>query len=136
VEERWASGEVAALLCNPFYAISIHASFAKPHRYACTEASWTVANARAISRLGPRHWLRTLLDVLQQRHVPGCPSAFAPRVADPYEAIMVMPALCLEHEPIVTVDEWIAANLGELREQSPEAWLANLLAVLKGAYTC
>ena len=121
MEDRWTTGDVAALLCNPFL-------------YVFTESSWIASNGRAILRFGPRRWLYALLAALQQRHVPGSPTVAEPRVADPYEAIMVAPALCMEHPPLVTADVWVAANVQGLNDQLAADWLANLLAVLKGAY--
>lgn len=53
---------------------------------------------------------------------------------NPFYAINIDPMLAEPHEPLISEDEWIAANMREIEEQGAEAYLRNLLSVLKGNY--
>ena len=52
---------------------------------------------------------------------------------NPYYAINISPDLAGEHEPIITPEQWIAANLKLMDEIGEQAWLEHLLATLQGA---
>lgn len=62
---------------------------------------------------------------------PGDVSAM---LTNPFYAIQIAPELVEPHEPMVTEDQWIAANVAMLDELGPEPYLRNLLSVLKGNY--
>ncbi len=53
---------------------------------------------------------------------------------NPYYAITIAPALTGEHEPMVSEQQWISANLKVMEEIGQEAWLKRLLEVLKGNF--
>ena len=53
---------------------------------------------------------------------------------NPYYAIRLDSGLFSEHEPMVTEDQWVAANTRLISELGTEAYLRQLLAVLKGDY--
>ena len=53
---------------------------------------------------------------------------------NPYYAITLYPGLFGEHPPMVTEDQWVAANTRLISELGTEAYLRQLLAVLKGDY--
>jgi hypothetical protein len=53
---------------------------------------------------------------------------------NPIYAIEIAPTLAFEHEPMITEEEWIQANLRLLSEIGPEGYLRTLLNVLKGGY--
>jgi len=53
---------------------------------------------------------------------------------NPYYAITLYPGLFGEHPPMVTEDQWVAANTRLIGELGAEAYLRRLLAVLKGDY--
>lgn len=53
---------------------------------------------------------------------------------NPYYAINISPDLVGEHEPLVTQDQWVQANLRLLDEIGAREWLEHLLAVLQGGY--
>lgn len=55
-------------------------------------------------------------------------------LANPIYAINIDPTLAVEHPPLVSEDDWIAANVQGIEELGAEAWLRNLLVVLKGGY--
>jgi hypothetical protein len=132
LSREWELGDVAALLGNPFYAINLHPSFARPHPHTLSETEWVQANRRAIDEFGARRWLEALLAALRQAHAPQQVSAEL-HMADPYAAVTVSPTLCEEHPPLVTEADWIAANERAVAELG-EHWLRNLLAVLKGGF--
>lgn len=54
-------------------------------------------------------------------------------IANPFYAIEFDPVLATRHEPIISEDQWIAANIQLITELGPEPYLRNLLAVLKGS---
>jgi hypothetical protein len=54
-------------------------------------------------------------------------------IANPFYAINIEPELALEHQPLVSESQWIAANLKLMDEIGAEEWLERLLAVLQGA---
>jgi hypothetical protein len=133
VTPEWQPGEVAAIVANPFYAINIHPSLARSHVRALSESDWVRANARAISEFRAKRWLEQLLDSLQQPHTTASMARPGLRLADPYVAVSVHPALCEPHPPLVTEAVWISANERAL-EQGVEPWLRNLLSVLRGGF--
>lgn len=51
---------------------------------------------------------------------------------NPYYAVNISPDLAGQHEPLVTQDQWIQANLRLLDEIGAHEWLEHLLAVLQG----
>jgi hypothetical protein len=55
-------------------------------------------------------------------------------IINPYYAINISPDLAGEHEPLVTQDQWVQANLRLLDEIGAREWLEHLLAVLQGDY--
>ena len=55
-------------------------------------------------------------------------------VINPFYAIQIEPALAEPHEPLVSEDQWVAANVKVLEEIGAEAYLRSLLSVLKGNY--
>lgn len=62
------------------------------------------------------------------------PGDVAALITNPFYAINIDPRLAEPHDPLISEDEWIAANLKEIEEQGAEAYLRNLLSVLKGNY--
>lgn len=62
------------------------------------------------------------------------PGDVAALITNPFYAINIDPMLAEPHDPLISEDEWIAANLKEIEEQGAEAYLRNLLSVLKGNY--
>ncbi len=52
---------------------------------------------------------------------------------NPYYAINIHPDLADEHEPLVTEEQWVQANLKLIDEIGAHEWLEHLLAVLQGA---
>jgi hypothetical protein len=53
---------------------------------------------------------------------------------NPYYAIMLSPGLFGEHPPLVSEEQWVKANLRLVDELGTEAYLRQLLAVLKGDF--
>jgi hypothetical protein len=41
---------------------------------------------------------------------------------------------CCRNKPLVTEDEWVAANVKQIEDMRPEAYLRSLLSILKGNY--
>ena len=55
-------------------------------------------------------------------------------LTNPFYAIQLHPTLCVEHPPIVSREQWIAANARMIKEMGARAWLARLLDVLEGDF--
>jgi len=53
---------------------------------------------------------------------------------NPFYAITIHEGLYGEHDPLVSKDEWVGANMNVLKEVGPEAYLRTLLNVLEGDY--
>ena len=62
------------------------------------------------------------------------PGDVASMVANPFYAINIDEGLALPHEPLISEDDWVKANVGLIAELGPEAYLRNLLSILKGNY--
>ena len=57
--------DVEQILINPFYAVTIHADLATPHKPIVSKAEWIEANLRLIDQIGTEAWLQKLLAVLE-----------------------------------------------------------------------
>ena len=55
-------------------------------------------------------------------------------VGNPVYAINIAPVLAQPHAPLISEEEWIAANAKMIDDLGPEAYLRNLLSILKGNY--
>lgn len=53
-------------------------------------------------------------------------------IANPFYAIEFDPVLAARYDPIISEDQWVAANVHLITELGPEPYLRNLLAILKG----
>ncbi len=53
---------------------------------------------------------------------------------NPYYAITLYPGLFGEHSPLTSEDDWVRANTNLIEQLGTEAYLRQLLAVLKGDY--
>jgi hypothetical protein len=67
-------------------------------------------------------------------HEDWTPGDVASMVANPFYAINIDEGLALPHEPLISEDDWVRANVSLIEELGPEAYLRNLLSVLKGNY--
>jgi len=53
-------------------------------------------------------------------------------LVNPVYAIEIDEDLLFEHEPLVTEDQWVGANIELIKQVGAETWLRELLSVLKG----
>jgi hypothetical protein len=51
---------------------------------------------------------------------------------NPYYVINIQPSLAEDHEPVVSQEKWVQANLKLIDEIGAHEWLQHLLAVLQG----
>jgi hypothetical protein len=56
----------------------------------------------------------------------------AAMLANPFYAIEIDPNLTVPHQPLVSEDQWVAANIQLIKELGAESYLRNLLSILKG----
>ncbi|MBA3809689.1 MAG: hypothetical protein H0X28_15060 [Solirubrobacterales bacterium] len=61
----WSKDDVAAMLINPIYAISIHPDLTGTHEPIVTKQLWIEANQKLIEEVGAQEWLRRLLVTLE-----------------------------------------------------------------------
>jgi hypothetical protein len=61
----WSKDDVAAMLINPVYAVSINPDLTGRHESIVPRERWIEANERLISEIGAKEWLRRLLAVLE-----------------------------------------------------------------------
>ncbi|MEU3457540.1 hypothetical protein ABZ671_28640 [Micromonospora sp. NPDC006766] len=62
------------------------------------------------------------------------PGDVAATIGNPFYAVNIDPDLAVAHDPIISEEEWVAANARLIDELGPKPYLRNLLAVLKGTY--
>ena len=55
-------------------------------------------------------------------------------IGNPFYAINIDPVLAQPHELLISEDQWIAANVKQIQDLGPEAYLRSLLSILKGNY--
>jgi hypothetical protein len=55
-------------------------------------------------------------------------------IGNPFYAINIDPVLAKPHELLISEHQWVAANVTQIHNIGPEAYLRNLLAILKGNY--
>ena len=55
-------------------------------------------------------------------------------IANPLYAINIDEGLAVPHEPLISEDDWVKANVRLIDELGAEPYLRNLLSVLKGNY--
>jgi len=132
----WTPDDIARMLVNPFYAITIAAPLVGRRSASMVVegvSDWLAHNAAALGTpIGDGHeaeevWLWHLLEVLRT-------DAAAADPANPARAIAIAPIFAEEHPPLVTEAQWVASNGKLVRELGAHAWLETLLRVLQGDY--
>src|SRR4051794_26579351 len=49
-------------------------------------------------------------------------------IGNPFYAVEIDPGLAEPHEPLVSEEDWVAANVQSIEEMGPEPYLRNLLS--------
>jgi hypothetical protein len=62
------------------------------------------------------------------------PGDVASMIANPFYAINIDEGLAVPHEPLISEDDWVKANVRLIEELGAEPYLRNLLSILKGNY--
>ena len=70
----WSRDDVAGMLINPIYAISIQPDLAVEHEPLVSRKQWIRANATLIAELGAEQWLSRLPKALEGDY-PASPEA-------------------------------------------------------------
>ena len=63
------------------------------------------------------------------------PADISAMIVNPFYAIEFDSTLAVRHDPIISEDQWIAANVQLINELGSEPYLRNLLAILKGRHS-
>jgi len=53
-------------------------------------------------------------------------------IANPFYAINIAPVLAEPHPLPISEDQWVASNIKLIKDLGPDAYLRNLLSILKG----
>lgn len=69
--DDWTPGDIASMIANPFYAITIDAELTRPHDPLISEDDWIAANVNLIDELGAEPYLRNLLSILKGNYLTG-----------------------------------------------------------------
>lgn len=64
-QQQPSETDVAAMLVNPFYAVTFSDDLFGEHQPMVSEDQWIAANTRLINELGAERYLRQLLTVLK-----------------------------------------------------------------------
>jgi hypothetical protein len=62
------------------------------------------------------------------------PAEVSGLIGSPFYAINIDPILATPHELLISEEQWIAANVKQIQDLGPEAYLRNLISLLKGNY--
>ncbi|MEV1249973.1 hypothetical protein [Nonomuraea sp. NPDC049750] len=62
------------------------------------------------------------------------PEMVAGVTINPFNAVELDPALTARHDPLISEEEWVKANLGVIEQYGAEFFLYALLRILKGEY--
>jgi hypothetical protein len=62
------------------------------------------------------------------------PGDVASMIANPFYAINIDKGLAVPHEPLISEDDWVKANVRLIEDLGAEPYLRNLLSILKGNY--
>ena len=114
-------------LTNPFYAVTFADYLFRHRKLASAQEDWVLLNAKLIDDLGAKEWLEELLDALALDRE----TYDGHDIINPSLAVTISERLQGDHQPLVTRDQWIEANVKQIREVGPNKWLWRLLKVLE-----
>lgn len=118
--------ELSRQLINPFNA-TVLAQHLFDGKIASTKEDWVVLNAKLMEDMGVIVWLRQFLEAvtLPKAEYDGHD------IINPTLAVIISDSLKGEHEPLVTRDQWVDANIKLVGELGIANWLWRLLEVLE-----
>jgi hypothetical protein len=123
-----SNDDAESTIINPFYAILLKEDLFDDHQLEGAKEDWALKNAQLIEEIGSRNWLNELILALS----PGNKlDQVRDSIISPYTAILFSPRLKGEHEPLISREQWINANVKLMKELGTSAWLWQLLAVLE-----
>lgn len=115
-------------IVNPFYAITLKDELFGEHAIEGAKEDWVLKNVQLIEEMGSKDWLGELLLSLSPK---GKPDHVRDTLINPYKGIIFSDRLMGEHEPLVTREMWIDANVKMIKELGADTWLWRLLGVLE-----
>lgn len=119
--------DVAAMLANPFYAVTFASHVFNAHSNLGSKEDWVAANADVIKDIGSKAWLTEFLDFMTQSRA----EYDGHDVLNPTLVVNISQRLEGEHEPLVTRELWLQANEKTIGAIGAEKWLWQLLDVLE-----
>ena len=120
----WTEDDVQRLLSNPIYCCQSMPSEVRP----LDRAAWMSDGEAEVKRIGPEQWLKNLVRALEGR------PKFLHGPCDPRRAVVVAEMLTLEHEALVSKEQWINVNALRISSDGFRVWADKFLDVLGGAY--
>ncbi len=122
-----SENEAAAMIANPFYAVTFASHVFKKHSSLSSKEDWVAANAYTMNDISPKVWLEEFLDLMALSRA----KYDGHDIINPMLVVNVSDRLHGDHEPLVTRELWMQANEKMIKEMSPETWLWQLLHVLE-----
>lgn len=134
----WTAADVAAVLANPFYAITFDVDLCMQWGpLLLDEGTWVERNAQLIAAIGASAWLDALLRALQGNEgEPGAPR-YPVEVwmqVNPATAVLIHESFAAPHVRALSEEEWIGDNVRLMTEDlGVVPYMKSLLAILRGA---
>ena len=121
----WTEEDIERILVDPFSSLTIASELIKEHDPSITTDTWIQVNAALIQDIGAQAMLEQVANVLEGKGTMDTP-------INPYSVINIDPRFAIEHEPIISREEWIRANAMLMPQRRTERWLRLFLDILEG----
>lgn len=122
----WDEESVAQLLMDPFSTITVAKQFIAEHDPAISMEQWIEENTALIADISAEAWLTQLLNALEG-------NKFTDERVHPFNVVNISPHFAEKHPPIISKDNWIAANSKLMVEElGVKKWLMLFLDILEG----
>ncbi len=119
--------EAGRLLINPFYTVTLRDYLFKDRKLSGAKEDWVLLNSKLIEDMSADKWLIEFLDAISQKS-----SEYDGHdIINPGHVVIVSDRLQGDHEPLVTHEAWIEANVKAMKEYGTDKWLWRLLDVLE-----
>lgn len=119
--------DMGSMLANPYYAVTLQDYLFGHQKRASADEDWVLLNIKLMEDLGAKQWLEELLDVLSLDNE----IYDGHDIINPSLAVHISERLRGRHEPLITREQWIQANVKQIKEVGSSNWLWRLLNALE-----
>lgn len=119
--------DMGSMLANPYYVVTLQDYLFGRQKRASADEDWVLLNVKLMEELGAKQWLEELLDVLSLSHE----TYDGHDIINPSLAVHISERLRGRHEPLITREQWMQANVKQIKEIGSDNWLWRLLNVLE-----